>query len=153
MQIHQDNPAHFADFVRLNNAWISQFFALEPGDIALAADPGRVLRQGGHIYTATVGDTVAGTSALFFHADGGCELARMAVDPAFQGQGIGRALALHALEQARALGTARVFLMSNTSLAPAISLYRSLGFHVVSEGPHPLYARCNIVMEIVLSAS
>ena len=74
----------------------------------------------------------------------------MAVEPAERGKGHGDALIRAALERARERGAASVFLLSNTTLAPAIALYRKHGFETVSEGPHPVYARCNIVMERVL---
>jgi ribosomal protein S18 acetylase RimI-like enzyme len=57
---------------------------------------------------------------------------------------------LAALQNARDEGATRVSLGSNTKLAPAIALYRSLGFTVVREGAHPEYARCNIVMALDL---
>lgn len=52
-----------------------------------------------------------------------------------------------ALAKAREQGASSVYLLSNTSLASALALYRRHGFQAVSEGPHPVYARCNIVME------
>ena len=51
------------------------------------------------------------------------------------------------IELARKDGAETVYLLSNTVLKPAIALYRKHGFHSLSEGPHPVYARCNIVME------
>jgi ribosomal protein S18 acetylase RimI-like enzyme len=45
------------------------------------------------------------------------------------------------------MGATDVRLYTNTVLSPAVALYRKFGFRTVSEGPHPLYARCNIVME------
>nr|MCU0634753.1 GNAT family N-acetyltransferase [Gemmatimonadaceae bacterium] len=50
------------------------------------------------------------------------------------------------LERARQMGARRVYLESNTRLAPAIALYRKLGFVPVVGPPSP-YARCDIQME------
>ena len=48
-------------------------------------------------------------------------------------------------------GTAEsIYLLSNTVLGAPISLYRKHGFQTVTEGAHPIYARCNIVMELRL---
>jgi ribosomal protein S18 acetylase RimI-like enzyme len=74
-------------------------------------------------------------------------VARMAVKPSERGKGYGRALLEAAIELARTDGADTVFLLSNIVLEPAIALYRAHGFRTVSEGPHPVYARCNIVME------
>jgi ribosomal protein S18 acetylase RimI-like enzyme len=43
-----------------------------------------------------------------------------------------------------------VYLLSNKKLIPAISLYRKHGFTAVSEGPHAVYSRCDIVMALEL---
>lgn len=54
-----------------------------------------------------------------------------------------------AIEWAREQGAARVTLLSNTVLAPAIALYRKFGF-VQTGAEHPDYRRCNIQMELML---
>ena len=54
-------------------------------------------------------------------------------------------------QKARESGAEAVYLLSNTALAPAIALYRKHGFKTMSEGRHPVYARCNIVMELELT--
>ena len=150
MTIERDRPDCFPAFIRLNEAWITEHFALEDADRLLREDPGRILREGGHVFAARVDGAVVGVAALFREGPEAFELARMAVDDAYRGRGIGRALALAALRCAEEEGAARVTLLSNTRLAPAIALYRSLGFTVVREGPHPVYARCDVVMERVL---
>ncbi|HMB91122.1 MAG TPA: GNAT family N-acetyltransferase, partial [Rhodothermales bacterium] len=144
MTIERDRPDCFSDFIRLNELWITEHFQIEEADRQLSADPGRVLREGGHIFSAIVDGIVVGVAALFRDGPDQFELARMAVEPAYRGQGIGRALALAALQHARGERATSVSLGSNTKLAPAIALYRSLGFTVVREEPHPEYARCNI---------
>ena len=71
----------------------------------------------------------------------------MAVDPRERGKGYGDALIRAAIELARKDGAETVYLLSNTVLKPAIALYRKHGFHSLSEGPHPVYVRCNIVIK------
>lgn len=96
MDIHYDNPSHAADFVALNEAWIREHFAL-----------------------------VAPDRALVKEGDGRYQLARMAVDAAYRGRGLGSTL----------------------------HLYRKHGFREVREGAkefHARYARCDIVMELIL---
>jgi ribosomal protein S18 acetylase RimI-like enzyme len=58
------------------------------------------------------------------------------VDPAEQGKGIGRALVLHSLEQARGEGyLAMQFNYVVSSNAPAVELYKKLGFAIVGTLP------------------
>jgi len=95
------------------------------------------------------GIEVVGTCALLAEHDGARELVKMAVKESAKGRGVGRALGEAAIAAARADGVARVELMSNTKLAPAIALYRRLGF---VEVPMPVsdYERANIAMELRL---
>lgn len=150
MEIICDQPEHLAEFIRLNEIWIKEHFSLESSDRALAADPGVIARGGGHTLCAIEDGCVVGVVALFRRGEEQFELARMAVDPTCRGRGIGRLLALSAIQKAIHRKAKTISLLSNTALGPAISLYRSLGFRVVREGQHPEYARCNVVMEKAL---
>lgn len=150
MEICENRTDHLAAFLRLNERWISQYFRIEEADRRLAGDPECIIREGGFVFTVVDGHAVVGACALVREDETAFELVRMAVDPGHQRRGIGRRLAEHALARAHAEGALRVRLLSNTSLSAAIALYRSLGFRSVREGPHPVYRRCNIVMEKVL---
>lgn len=58
------------------------------------------------------------------------------VDASLQGRGVGRALVEHSLEQARAQGfLAMQFNYVVSTNAPAVALYRKLGFEVVGTLP------------------
>lgn len=147
MRIEFDNEQHCEDFVRLNEQWISEYFSIEEADRKLSADPFKIVTDGGHIISLVEDDRVIGVCALFKDDGNGYQLARMAVEPSERGKGYGNVLIRTALELARESGASRVYLLSNTVLAPAIALYRKYGFSTLTEGPHPVYARCNIVME------
>jgi len=152
MAIEIDNPLHFDDFIRLNEQWISEHFTIEEADRKLAENPAKVLVDGGHILSLVIEDRVVGVCALFKEDERRYELARMAVDPVARGAGHGNTLIQAALGLAGDLGATTVFLLTNTALEPACALYRKHGFQVVSQGPHPVYARCNLVMEYSLRA-
>lgn len=147
IRIEMNQAAHLADFVRLNEQWITEHFALEAPDLALAADPGAVARSGGCVFSLTEAGQVVGVCALFVDRPGRLQLARMAVDPSARGRGHGDALIERALAEACAMGMRSVVLFSNTRLEAAIALYRKHGFAVIATGPHTIYARCDIVME------
>jgi len=70
----------------------------------------------------------------------------MAVSPKYQGRKIGNALMDAVIAKTKELGGTRLWLGSNTLLAPAISLYRKYGFTEFKVADTP-YARANIHME------
>lgn len=143
-------PRHRDAFRDLNLAWITRWFRVEDADRRALDDPeGYILRRGGCIFIAEDGGVAVGTCALLRGEDGSFELAKMAVDPAARGRGIGRALGEAAIARARALGAPRVELLSNTILEPAIRLYRALGFVEVPL-PATEYERANIKMVLDL---
>lgn len=137
-----------SDFKRLNEAWIGEHFELEETDRQVLDDPEQyIIKPGGQILFAVVGNTVAGACALVRMEDDrfDFELVKMAVDPAFRGRGIGQQLGTAIIDRASELGGKTVFLESNTVLTSAISLYRKLGFVETERQPTP-YARGNIHM-------
>jgi GNAT superfamily N-acetyltransferase len=76
----------------------------------------------------------------------------MAVTPAAQGSGAGRAILTAVIEEARRIGARRLFLETNRVMAPAIHLYESLGFrHIPADRVQPSsYARSDVAMELFL---
>ena len=148
MEIHENNRGHLDSFVRLNEEWISRYFALEKADRRLAANPGRIIDADGYIFSITEDDEIVGVCALFNKGKGVFELARMAVSPDHQRKGIGGKLMNACLSKARDVDAKSVYLVSNTKLKAAIQLYTKYNFIATHTGPHPLYSRANIVMEL-----
>lgn len=141
---------YLPDFIRLNEDWITHYFGIEEVDRELARNPARIIADGGYIFTLLEDNQVIGVCALFKENDDVFQLARMAVNPEFQGKGYGNTLMDAAFKHLYKIGASRVYLLSNTILTPAIALYRKHGFTVLREGQHPVYARCNIEMERML---
>ncbi len=140
-------------FRALNEAWITALFTLEPQDIAVLGDPqGTIIDHGGQIlFVADEGDVV-GCVALKRMADGGFEVAKMAVADSHKGKGLGHALMAACVEYARAAGAPRLYLETNSALAPAMALYRGFGFRELTgmkRGPGD-YARVDVWMELRL---
>lgn len=134
-------------FVRLNRAWIERYFKIEPCDERIFANPGGIVDGGGEIFIAAVGQTAAGCCALVDHGDGRYELAKMAVDPAFQHRHLGRQLGDAVVAEARRRGARKLFLEANTALEASVALYHRLGFEK-AECSRPAYGRCNLYMEL-----
>lgn len=147
MNIIENSRKYLSDFIRLNEDWISQYFSIEETDKKLASNPFKIIKDGGYIFYLVSESEVIGVCALFSDGDDVFELARMAVSPAFHGKGYGNILIEHCLSKLKEIGAKKVYLVSNTKLGAAIGLYKKYGFQIVSEGPHPVYSRANIVME------
>ncbi len=146
-----DHPAHAQPWKRLNEAWIGANFAIEAKDREVLDDPqGKIVAKGGHILMLLDGEgddaPAIGCIALIPMADGGFEVAKMTVAQAARGRGLGRMLMAACIDKAEALGAPRLYLETNSRLAPALALYRAMGF--VDMDPQPSeYARCDVWME------
>ena len=143
-----------AQFKNLNEEWIRKYFKMEEMDHKALDHPKEyILDNGGHIVVALYEGEVVGVCALIkvAHPKYDYELAKMGVSPKAQGKGIGWLLGKAVIEKAKALGAKQLYLESNTVLAPAISLYRKLGFVKIAGEPSP-YARSNIQMELIISS-
>ena len=140
-------PAYAADFRDLNMAWLRRYFKVEPIDEEVLSQPERILAAGGAILFARVEGTVVGTVALLPSGERRYELSKMAVSPAWQGVGLGRALLSAMIRVYHALGGEQLFLESNHRLVPALQLYESVGFRHAPrpEGPSH-YERADVYM-------
>jgi DNA-binding MarR family transcriptional regulator/N-acetylglutamate synthase-like GNAT family acetyltransferase len=146
-------PAYKKHFRALNEEWLRRYFGIEEEDERLLADPNRrIVRKGGAILFARLENEIVGTCALLRRPGAEFELAKMAVTERHQGRGIGRQLALAAIEHARRSGARAIVLMTSPELERACALYRKLGFrevdgYAVEKGK---YCRCSIAMRLDL---
>ena len=153
MEIVEFEPRHAVAFRTLNEAWISKHFALEAKDREVLNDPqGTIVAKGGRIFMAEQGGETVGCVALIAMNDGGFEVAKMTVAEAARGTGLGRLLMQACLDEAARAGAPRLYLESNSSLAPALGLYRAMGFVDLAPEMRPpsVYARVDVWMERLL---
>ena len=144
-------PRHRDAFRDLNLAWIEEYFVVEEQDRRQLSDPeGSILAPGGAILVAELGSEPVAVCALIVAGSRHYELAKMATRKDLRGSGVGRKLMLATLDKARQLGAHKVSLLSHHSLAPALSLYRSVGFVDVDVPTDNAYARADVAMEIRL---
>lgn len=85
------------------------------------------LVEAGDVWVGSVGEQTVGVLVIRARA-GVLELENVAVDPAHQGRGHGRALIAFAERQAHALGLAAVELYTNEAMVENLELYPRLGF-------------------------
>ena len=97
----------------------------------LAELPGEYASPGGCILLAEATAGYAGCVALHPSQGNICEMKRLYVLPEYQGGGIGRALALSVIGEARTKGYQKMRLDTVESMNAAQRLYFSLGFETI----------------------
>jgi ribosomal protein S18 acetylase RimI-like enzyme len=98
----------------------------------LAALPGDYASPHGRLLLAWWNDEVAGCVALRRIDPNVCEMKRLYVRPEYRSHGVGRALALRIIEEARQAGYRSMRLDSLPSMKSALRLYRTLGFQNIA---------------------
>ncbi|MDP2061280.1 MAG: GNAT family N-acetyltransferase, partial [Flavobacteriaceae bacterium] len=81
-------PDFKTDFVRLNIAWLEEFFEVEPIDKeVLNHCEDSIIQKGGFIFFAKSENSILGTCAFIKIESHVFELTKMAVDKNYRGQG------------------------------------------------------------------
>jgi GNAT superfamily N-acetyltransferase len=114
----------YADYIEQVNA----YFDAKAFGAELVGLPGAYASPRGCLLLAQINNQAAGCVAFRAFDANTCEMKRMFVEPAFQGRGVGRALAERLIAEARASGYSRMLLDTGFLQIEAQSLYRSLGF-------------------------
>ncbi|MDB5499645.1 MAG: histone acetyltransferase [Phenylobacterium sp.] len=147
MEIVEFAPEHAHAFRTLNEAWIAKYFTIEAKDREVLGDPqGKIIAQGGRIFMALKDGEAVGCVALLKMADGGYEVAKMTVAETVRGSGLGRLLMEKCIEAGAEDGAPRLYLETNSSLAPALALYRATGFKDLAPAKTE-YVRADVFME------
>jgi putative acetyltransferase len=109
-------------------ALIDAYFDAAAFESELASLPGKYAPPDGRLLLATHDGRPAGCVALRRIDHEACEMKRMFVDEALQGQGVGRALGHAIIDEARAAGYRTMYLDTSIRQREAQTLYRRLGF-------------------------
>ena len=146
MKIVAFDNQYAKDFAELNYAWLERFFWVEEHDREVLNNPNSyIIQNGGHIFFVIQNNQVIACAALMKEPHG-WELSKMAVKEGLQGKGIGKELMNYLIDFAKAQGWKELMLYSNTRLAPAISLYKKMGFKKIPLEVDNPYERADIKM-------
>lgn len=138
-------------FEFLNRAWIEEYFVMEEEDLKTLQNPeSYVLEKGGEVFFAILDGEVVGTAAMIQTDKGIYELAKMAVARQFQGLGIGKKLLRRCVDFSKEREATEIFLITNDSLKPALSLYLSFGFVLNDQNDDNRYERGNTKMNLLI---
>jgi len=113
---------------------VAEALCFQNFDQELEALPGEYVPPGGALLIARDKDAAAGCVALRKLDASTGEMKRMYVRDAYRGSGLGRRLAAAIIEEAKKRKYRRVVLDTLPKLAPAIALYRDIGFR--ETGPY-----------------
>ena len=150
INLDPQNEAHKLAFKQINYEWIEKYFKVEKSDTDSLENPEKYfIATGGAVLLARRGDEYLGTSALKPMGNDTYELCKMGVSELARGLGIGGLLAEVAIQKARELGAKKVYLETNSSLTPALTLYAKLGFTRIKNFTSP-YQRADVAMEMWL---
>jgi len=117
-------------FFRNYAAWLGVDLSFQNFDQEMASLPGAYATPQGRLFLADVDGRAAGCVGVrpLPDSEGVCEMKRLYVDPEFRGMGVGRELALAAINAAKAIGYRRLLIDTLPSMRMAVKLYRELGF-------------------------
>lgn len=144
------NPQYKNDFIRLNKAWLEEYFYVEPHDLETFNNiENDIIEKEGEIFFCLVDNEIAGTVAMIKTDDKTYELAKMAVDKKFQGMKLSNLLMEASIQFAKQNKATKIFLVSNRILKPALNLYSKYNFVEVPMAETD-YDRADIQMELTL---
>lgn len=119
---------HVRQFFRNYASWLGVDLSFQGFSEEVANLPGAYGASDGRLFFAEVDGRPAGCVGVRRLSDGVCEMKRLYVEPHARGVGLGRQLAMAAIQAAKALGYRRVLLDTLPAMRIAVKLYRELGF-------------------------
>lgn len=127
-------PATHERMKEISYHWLRKYDVLDEEDIPVLEDPfNEVIGQGGYFFVGMTGGETVSCVALEKTPEGDFEIAKLAVDEKYSGRGYAMKIMEHAIRKAKEAGANRVILYTNSRLAPALGLYKKLGFRQVHE--------------------
>ena len=115
---------------------MEKYFQVEELDKKILQDPEeQIIKQGGFVLFARVGEEVVGTTAVLKRDKETYEIVKMAVTEKAQGMQVGKKLTDEAIARAEKKGAKKLILKTDNRLRAAVNLYRTFGFKVTQSDP------------------
>lgn len=152
MNVVPYSPQFRDDFIKLNTAWISEMFEMEPEDERELANIDGYLDGGGEVFFALDDDGAVMACCLIGpREDGDWEIMKFAARGMYTGTGAGSACLRACINHAREKGVERIIIVTNSACEAAIHLYRKFGFTEmpVDKEKFP-FERANVAFEMFL---
>ncbi|MCD8355499.1 MAG: GNAT family N-acetyltransferase [Clostridia bacterium] len=152
MKVIEYDPKYRQDFIDFNTEWIvGNFGFLEKEDLETFETIEQSLKDGAMIYFAIDEDTQeAMATCMTKPMDGTCwELCKMGANEKYKGRGAGNAVFEAAIQYAIDHGAKRLFMLSNSSLKPAMHMYETHGFQEIKLDNYE-YERGDIAFEYIV---
>jgi len=136
VEILDYSPEYKEYFQKLNYEWLEKYFQVEELDKIILLNPEeQIIKQGGFVLFARMGEKVVGTIAILKRDETTYEIAKMAVTEKAQGMQVGRKLTKEAVARAEEKGAKKLILKTDNRLRAAVNLYRTFGFKITQTEP------------------
>ena len=156
--VRAENPEQIGTARRLfleYAQWLGFSLCFQGFDKELAELPWEYAAPAGRLLLALVEEAEEPAGCVALRPLGGsiCEMKRLYVRSAFQGRGVGRALTVRVIAEARAIGYHKMRLDTVADkMQAAVAMYRSLGFREIppyreNPMPHTLYLELELRRE------
>lgn len=150
MEIIQYDNRYKQDFIDLNTEWIISLFGfLEKEDLYTFQNIEEYISQGAMIHFAMENNEVMATCMTKKADNETWEICKLAANQKYKGQGAGNAVFKRSMEYAIAHGAKRLFILSNSRLAPALHIYMKNGFTEIKLNDYE-YKRGDIAFEFIV---
>lgn len=152
MRIVPYHERYKADFIKMNQAWISELFELEAEDIKELENIDATIAKGGNIFFALDEDEcVMACCMIAPMEDGTWEILKFAARGMYTGTGAGNACLKACIAYAREQQAKRILIVSNRKCVQALHLYRKNGFIEIPVDKQKFpFERADIAFELVL---
>lgn len=150
MELVQYDPKYRQYFIELNTAWIkNNFGSLEKEDIKSFEEIDQEIAKGAMIFFAIENNAVLATCMTKPLSKDTWEICKLATDEHQQGKGTGSRIFEKCMEYAIAKNAKRLFILSSSTLKPALHIYQKYGFKEIKLDDYK-YIRGDIAFEYIV---
>lgn len=152
MELVQYDPKYRQRFIELNTAWIENYFGfLEKEDIKTFQEIDQEIAKGAMIFVAIENETVLATCMTKPISIDTWEICKLATDEHHQGKGAGSKVFEKCMEYAILNNAKRLFILSSSTLKPALHIYQKYGFKEIKLDDYK-YIRGDIAFEYIVKS-